>query len=114
MLPLHIPKLSDPDPILNSERTRFEILNEYLQPGSTTTPSAAAKAIDQLHPEIRPDDGTRKEHVSAYHANTWDMFMALARQIPHDHLSMGRLVEVVVAKYVSSYPGTGFMLMVMG
>lgn len=41
-----------------------------------------AEAIDQQHPEIRPDDGTRKEHVSAYHANTWGMFMALVWQIP--------------------------------
>lgn len=97
MLPLSIPELSDPDPILNPERKRFEILNEYLQPDSTTLPFAVAEAIDQLHPDIRPDDGTRKEHVGAYHANTWDMFMDVARQIPHDHPSMGRLVEVVVA-----------------
>ena len=39
------------------------------------TSNPAAEAIDQLHPDIRPDDSTRKEHASAYHANTWDMFM---------------------------------------
>ncbi|OJJ88077.1 uncharacterized protein ASPGLDRAFT_32533 [Aspergillus glaucus CBS 516.65] len=39
------------------------------------TSNPAAEAIDQLHPDIRPDDSTRKEHASAYHANPWDMFM---------------------------------------
>lgn len=29
------------------------------------------------------------KEVSAYHTNTWDMFVALARQIPQDHALTG-------------------------
>lgn len=97
-LSFHLESLDDPEPWF-VEQKLFDILNEYLQPSSTTTPTVAAQGIDALTPMKRPDlaDGKRKQSPESFLWEIWETFIAIAKQIPHDHPSQDRLVEVVKA-----------------
>lgn len=102
-LSLHLESLDDPEPWPIEEKV-FTILNEYLQPSSTTTPSTAARAIDALTPMKRPDGQEEKESAESFLWEIWGIFIAIAKQIPHEHPSQERLVEVVNA--LSELPST--------
>lgn len=103
-LPLHLESLDDPEP-WPVEQKLFDILNEYLQPSSTTTPAIAAHAIDALTPMKQPDTGdSQRESPESFLWEIWGDFIDIAKQIPHDHLSQDRLVEAV--KALSELPPT--------
>ncbi len=97
-LPLSLKSLEDDDPWIIEQKT-FEILNSYLQPSSTTSATAAAQGIDNLTPMKRPDQGDGKEieEPESFMWETWGIFIEIAKQIPRDHPSQDRLVELVKA-----------------
>ena len=97
-LSFHLESLDDPEPWF-VEQELFDILNECLQPSSTTTPTAAAQGIDALTPMKRPDPGggKKKESLESFLWEIWGMFIEIAKQIPHDHPSQDRLVKVIIA-----------------
>lgn len=97
-LSFHLESLDDPEPWFVEEKL-FDILNEYLQPSSTTTPAVAAQGIDALTPMKRPDpgDGKKKESPESFLWEIWGMFIEIAKQIPHEHPSQDRLVKVIIA-----------------
>ncbi|KAK4977511.1 hypothetical protein LTR66_003915 [Elasticomyces elasticus] len=104
-LPLRLESLEDDDPWIIEQKT-FDILNSYLQPCSTMSALAAAQGIDALTPAKRPDQGDGKEieEAESYLWETWGTFIEIAKQIPCDHVSMDRLVELVNS--LSSLPPT--------
>lgn len=82
------------------EKMNFETLVEYLQPSSTTSPTAAAQSIDNLTPMKRTFIGTsfgNKEEPEGHMWEIWGLFIAISKQVPHDHPSMDRLVALVYA-----------------
>lgn len=82
------------------EKMNFETLVEYLQPSSTTSPTAAAQSIDNLTPMKRTFIGTsfgKKEEPEGHMWEIWGLFIAISKQVPHDHPSMDRLVALVYA-----------------
>ncbi|KAF3479836.1 uncharacterized protein GIQ15_06812 [Arthroderma uncinatum] len=107
-LSLRLPSLEGGDPWIVHQKL-FDILNEYLQPTSSTISSAAAKEIDSLTPKKRQglgssDDAKPKEDYESFLMETWGTFIEIARQIPSEHASQDRLVELV--KALSELPAT--------
>ncbi|RMJ23940.1 hypothetical protein PHISP_05188 [Aspergillus sp. HF37] len=97
-LTLHLEAPQDPNP-WRVEQKAFDILNEYLQPASTMPPEASAQRIDSLAPMKRagPDEGQDKESPESFLSEIWSLFIAVGKQIPHDHPSQDRLVGLVKA-----------------
>ncbi|KMQ45745.1 hypothetical protein HL42_3586 [Trichophyton rubrum] len=103
-LSLRLPSLEDGDPWI-VHRNLFEVLNGYLQPGSCTAPSAAAKEIDDLTPDKRQSDGGKpKEDHESFLLEIWESIIEIAKQIPSDHASQDRLVELI--KALTELPAT--------
>ncbi|KKY14250.1 hypothetical protein UCDDS831_g08311 [Diplodia seriata] len=66
------------------EYKTFDVLNEYLQPQSHTSPASAAIQLNDL-----------LEHVSIL--QIWDIIFRVAAQVPHDHPSQDRLMALIFA-----------------
>ncbi|KAF7590279.1 hypothetical protein BBP40_003016 [Aspergillus hancockii] len=80
----------------------FSILDEYLQPSSSTTPSAAAHSIHGLAKPLL--SGPDAENLENFVWEFWVIFINIAKQIPCDSPSQDRLVELV--KALSEIPPT--------
>lgn len=95
-LTFRLESLKDDDPWIVEQKT-FNILEEYLQPHSKTSPNKAACGIDNLTPMKRPDqeDGKEVEDPESFMWETWGTFEKIAKQIPSNHLAMDRLVQLV-------------------
>ncbi|KAK2746226.1 hypothetical protein FQN57_003348 [Myotisia sp. PD_48] len=121
-LVLRLPSIEREDPWIVQQKL-FGILNEYLQPSSSTSPLTAATEIDNLSPdkrqgsqkpkESRKDEGNNDndddddeeeeeeeeeeegEDIESFLLEAWDTFIELARQIPSDHGSQDRLVDLL-------------------
>ncbi|KAK2875606.1 hypothetical protein FQN49_001566 [Arthroderma sp. PD_2] len=107
-LSLRLPSLEDGDPWIVHQKL-FDVLNEYLQPSSSTGSPSAAKVIDSLTPNKRQgldpsDDAKPKEECESFLLETWGTFIEIARQIPSEHASQDRLVDLV--KALSELPST--------
>ncbi|KAL1642553.1 hypothetical protein SLS58_005321 [Diplodia intermedia] len=66
------------------EYKTFDVLNEYLQPQSHTSPSSAAIQLNDL-----------LEHVSIL--QIWDIIFRVAGQVPYDHPSQDRVIALIFA-----------------
>jgi hypothetical protein len=78
------------------EQHIFNILNDYLQPSSTTPPRETAQAINALTPKAgsTPEESPDLEDFLWY---TWGTIIKVAKQIPHNHPSQDRLVDLIHA-----------------
>jgi hypothetical protein len=74
----------------------FDILNDCLQPSSTTSVSVAASKINELLPVNRSDEG-EKESSDQFLWEFWGLVYTLAEQIPARHPSMDTLASFVKA-----------------
>ncbi|KAL4066143.1 hypothetical protein V8B97DRAFT_1093813 [Scleroderma yunnanense] len=80
------------------EQFAFDILNEYLQPFSSTSPTDAAWQFNDGLPLNHPDlDEKDQWHPGPLMEEIWDFMWRLAQQIPHDHPSQERFVQFIVA-----------------
>lgn len=78
------------------ERLTFGILNEYLQPSSCTSPTDAAWQLHDGFPFRHPHvDG--EESPECLLEEFWDLMFRLAQQIPHNHPSQERFVQLIIA-----------------
>jgi hypothetical protein len=68
----------------------FSILSNFLQPTSASSTSEAAQAVIKLGLE---SEGQPSYFMSAF----FEIAMHLARQIPHNHPSQDRLVDLIQA-----------------
>jgi hypothetical protein len=80
----------------STEQDMFNILNDYLQPSSTTPPSEAAQAIHALTPKA---GSTQEENndLENFLWSSWGAVIEIAKQIPHNHPSQDRLVALIHA-----------------
>jgi hypothetical protein len=80
----------------STEQDIFNILNDYLQPSSTTAPSEAAQAIHALTPKA---GSTQEENndLENFLWSTWGAIIKIAKQIPHNHPSQDRPVDLIHA-----------------
>jgi len=74
----------------------FNIIAAYLQPDSSASAPETATNLNALTPMERPlAEGERAEEPGSFLLEFWEMFIALVQQIPHDHPSQERLVQLV-------------------
>ncbi|KAE8353402.1 hypothetical protein BDV28DRAFT_148139 [Aspergillus coremiiformis] len=71
----------------------FAILNEYLQPSSSTIPSVAAQSIHGLATPLLADAESLEEFLWEF----WVVFINVTKQIPCESPSQQRSVELVKA-----------------
>lgn len=71
----------------------IDILNSTLAPGSPTSPSEAATALDGLCSKFYAERGEAGSFVWSF----WDLIHGLARQIPYDSPHQDALVAVIKA-----------------
>jgi len=87
--------LEDDEPTVIQKKI-FDILNEVLQPTSTASLEEAAKALDNLHPDRRPEEpGQEKETPDSFIYSFFQPFHTVAKQIPHRHPAHDKLAELV-------------------
>lgn len=74
----------------------FEMISDYVQPGSPISPGQAALQLNSLSPGQRPlQEGEEVEEPASFLLEFWETLISIARQIPFDHSSQDRLVELV-------------------
>ncbi|GIK00107.1 hypothetical protein Aspvir_004123 [Aspergillus viridinutans] len=93
MASLSLESQAEPD---STEQHIFNILNDYLQPSSTTPPSEAAQAIHALTPKAASTQEEDSE-LEDFLWSTWGTIIKIAKQIDDNHPSQDRLVDVIHA-----------------
>jgi hypothetical protein len=95
LLHLRLESLEEDDPWIIEQKT-FDILNDYLQPDSATSATTAARDLDALTPMKRETLGSENvEHPESFLLETWGTFIAIVKQIPHDHQSQARMIQLM-------------------
>ncbi|RHZ63634.1 DUF3632 domain-containing protein [Aspergillus thermomutatus] len=83
------------DELDTTEQRIFDILNDYLQPSSTIPPSEAAQALDALTPKASAQE--EDSDLESFLWSIWGTVIDIAKQVPHDHPSQDRLVDLIHA-----------------
>lgn len=77
----------------------FNLLNDYLQPSSTTSALDTTQALDNLFPTHRSDEdqpqGEPREPPESFLLHMWPLFLNIASQIPHNNPAQEKLAELV-------------------
>lgn len=85
----------DPWPI---EWMMWNILNDYLQPGSKLSDNEAARCLDAILPDNRPaQPNEEKEPPTNWMLQLSDLIWEIAKRIPCDHESQDKLVQLLLA-----------------
>lgn len=83
----------DPWPI---EWIMLNVLNAYLQPDTELSVDAAAQCLDSILPGNRPDSpNEKKETNESFMVEISDLIWKIANQIPPDHESQDKLVNLL-------------------
>ncbi|KXJ88603.1 hypothetical protein Micbo1qcDRAFT_18230 [Microdochium bolleyi] len=88
--------LRDDEPWHVSQKV-FDIISTYIQNDDQSDPAESAKELDKLTPgnralqEIEP-----VESYLSFLLEFWEVFLKIARQVPHDHPAQNQLVRLVV------------------
>lgn len=97
-LDLTIDSLHDDDDPWPIELMMFNVLNDYLQPNSRLSDNEAARCLDALMPENRPDEpNEEKEPARNWMLQLSDLIWEVAKRIPCDHESQDKLVQLLHA-----------------
>ncbi|KAK2797589.1 hypothetical protein FQN51_008384 [Onygenales sp. PD_10] len=84
------------DNALPIQQQIFTILTNCLHSSASDSVDAAAKALDELSPDKHPEDPDRQP-LGDFLYSFWEPFHSIARQIPHTHPAMDKLVSVIRA-----------------
>lgn len=71
------------------------ILNNSLQPDSQLSAPEAAAGINELTPMKREANGKEAEEPESRCLEFWRTISELVKQIPHDHPSQDKMVEII-------------------
>jgi hypothetical protein len=94
--------LRDDDPWIVAKKA-FDIVAAYLQPDSSASATETAASLDALTPLKRQlSEGEKAEQLESFLLEFWETYVVIARQVPHDHPSQERLVEL--AKELNRQP----------
>ncbi|KGO41177.1 Protein of unknown function DUF3632 [Penicillium expansum] len=99
---LRLASLEDDNP-WTIEQKYFMILNDYLQPASQVSAAKAAAGINELTPINREAKGEEAEHPESWCLEFWGTVSEVVKQIPHDHPSQDKMVEIM--KELKNLPG---------
>lgn len=99
---LRLASLEDDNP-WTIEQKYFMILNDYLQPASQVSAAKAAAGINELTPMNREAKGEEAEHPESWCLEFWGTVSEVVKQIPHDHPSQDKMVEIM--KELKNLPG---------
>lgn len=89
--------LRDSDPWIVAKQA-FDLLSDYIQPDSPISPGQVAAQLNSLSPGQRVlQDGEEAEEPASFLLEFWETLVSVARQVPFDHPSQQRLVELVVS-----------------
>lgn len=73
----------------------YEIIRPYLQPDSTASAADTAAQINALTPDKGEiPNGGKSEESASFLLEFWEVFISVAQQIPYDHPSQDRLLEL--------------------
>jgi len=83
---------------LDAEQKTFTILDVYLQPSSEVSATTAAQEINNLFPE-NPDSqqGTLNQEAYTFLLRLWELFVVVVEQIPWQHPSQDKIIELTKA-----------------
>lgn len=88
----------DPRPV---EWMLFNIFNDFLQPSTNLSVTEAAKCIDAILPENRPDTPDdpcdKRERPQNWLWMFAELIWSLAKQIPHDHDGQDKMLSLLEA-----------------
>ncbi|KAJ6188457.1 Protein of unknown function DUF3632 [Penicillium mononematosum] len=101
-LNLRLASLDCDDPWI-IEQKYFTILHDCLQPTSEISAAEAAAAINELTPMNREAKGENAEHPESWCLEFWGTINEIVKQIPHDHPSQDKMVEIM--KELKVLPG---------
>lgn len=91
----------DDDDLDTCEEMLFNLFNSYLQPDSILSAEEAARCLDAMLPENRPDTpedpDDDKELTIGFMRGLVDFIFIFARQIPHHHNGQDKLVQLLQA-----------------
>ncbi|OQV10035.1 hypothetical protein CLAIMM_14090 [Cladophialophora immunda] len=77
--------------------TIFNIIVAYVQPSSPASALDTAVILDSLTPSKRRlVEGEKAEQPGSFLLEFWETFLCLAQQVPYDHPSQERLVQLVM------------------
>ncbi|KAF7155551.1 hypothetical protein CNMCM6106_004697 [Aspergillus hiratsukae] len=80
----------------STEQRVFDILNDYVQPSSTTPAGEAAQAIHALTPKAGSTQEEKSE-LENFLWFIWGAIIEIAKQIRHNRASQDRLVDLIHA-----------------
>lgn len=80
---------------VSPRQTYVRLLSDFLQPNSAAKPDEVAATIDQQNPLKRGDGDASSTEDFVW--GFWDDIDQIARQIPHEHPSQDKLVDVISA-----------------
>ena len=87
--------LRDDDPWIVAKKA-FDIVAAYLQLDSSASATETAASLDALTPLKRQlSEGEKAEQLESFLLEFWETYVVIVRQVPHDHPSQERLVELV-------------------
>ncbi|KAA8647173.1 hypothetical protein EYZ11_003851 [Aspergillus tanneri] len=83
----------------NVEQKVIEVLDNFLQNLSPDSIRVATQEIDKLNPARHLQEGCKvpDNDLEEFLWQTWDAFISVARQVPHDHPFQDRMVDLVEA-----------------
>lgn len=100
-LEFRIAFLHDDDDPWWVEWLMFNVINAFLQPDAKLSANEAARCLDSVLPENRPDSpedpDDDKEDAQNFMFELCSLIWKIAKQIPHDHESQAKLVQLIQA-----------------
>lgn len=86
--------LRDDEPWIVAKKA-FDIIAAYLQPDSSASATETAASLDALTLLKRQlSEGEKAEQLGSFLLEFWETYVVIVRQVPHDHPSQERLVEL--------------------
>ncbi|KAJ0114871.1 hypothetical protein J7T55_004613 [Diaporthe amygdali] len=97
-LKLIIDTLHEDDDPWDIEWMMFNVLNDFLQPDTKLSVDEAARCLDAIVPDNRPNEpGQEKEPALNWMLEMSDLIWKVAKQMPCDHESQDKLVQLLGA-----------------
>lgn len=89
--------LRDSDPWIVAKQA-FDLISDFVQSDNSISSGQVASQLTYLSPRQRVlQDGEEAEEPASFLLEFWETLVYIARQVPFDHPSQERLVELVVS-----------------
>ena len=86
--------IEDDDPWAISQDI-FNILCDFTQSSTPPSVAAAARSLNALYPDNRPQQGTTKEGAESFLLEMWDVVLKVAIQLPSGSVEQEKLATLL-------------------